>query len=191
MAKQFPLKILLSLLVALSGILYELVFAQFLSAILGGTLLQYSLTIGIFTFALGIASLFYPNLPQRWKTIQALAWLQIIVCLVAALCGLALNQTLRAQEISEISYPFLAYFPVFMVGLLTGFELPILMEAGDHRDRSYLLGADYIGMFLGTLIFPIFLLPSLGVNGALAASVGINLFAALLSFWAVRRRGIS
>jgi spermidine synthase len=89
-----------------------------------------------------------------------------------------------------LSFAHLSYFSivlygvVFLIGTLVGLEIPLLMrilkDELDFKDLiSRVLAFDYIGALAASLLFPLFLVPKLGLNrtsllfGMLNASVGI------------------
>jgi spermidine synthase len=88
------------------------------------------------------------------------------------------------------SFAHLSYFAavlygiVFVIGVLVGLEIPLLMrilkDELDFKDLvSRVLAFDYIGALVASLLFPIFLVPKLGLTrtsllfGLLNAAVGI------------------
>lgn len=177
----FPLApaLLFSLALAASGMLYELALAQLLGVVAGGTLVQYSLTIGLFTLGLGLASLAYPVLPPAIRSARAFAGLLVATAAIGAASALLLEWLFRAGPAFPAQLLPLAYVPAFLVGLLTGLELPLLLEARGARARSACLGADYAGMFLATLAFPLLILPAGGPRLAAALAGALNLGTAL------------
>ena len=89
-----------------------------------------------------------------------------------------------------LSFAHLSYFGavlygiVFIIGVLVGLEIPLMMrilkDELDFKDLvSRVLAFDYIGALVASLLFPIFLVPKLGLNrtsllfGMLNAAVGI------------------
>ena len=57
----------LTLLVAFCSIVYELIFSQALTVIFGGTVIRYSMTIGLYLFSLGIGAFLYNWILKRSK----------------------------------------------------------------------------------------------------------------------------
>lgn len=169
---------LLSLLFALAGILYEFAFAQLLSALLGGTLLQYALVIGIFTFSLGMAGILFERIPERFRSLRALFFVQFATCAVAVISHLFLELLFHLNLDTALPRG-IAYVPALLIGVLTGLELPILLNAASSAShRSLLVAWDYAGMFLATVLFPLFLLPTAGIRGVTLVAAGINLLCA-------------
>src|SRR5918998_6625965 len=116
--------------------------------------------------------------------------------LVIATCGLVyelLAGTLlggASAPLLFLSFAHLTYFQiilyglVFLIGTLVGLEIPLLMRIlKDHLDFKELvarvLAFDYVGALVASLLFPIFLVPRLGLVrtsllfGFLNAAVGL------------------
>jgi spermidine synthase len=89
-----------------------------------------------------------------------------------------------------LSFAYVSYFSivlftmVFVIGTLVGLEIPLLMrilkDELDFKELvSRVLALDYVGALVASLLFPIFLVPKLGLNrtsllfGMLNAGVGI------------------
>jgi spermidine synthase len=155
---------------ALVGVVYELGFAQILSATLGNTYLRYTTTIGLFTLTLGTASLLY----DRYKF--SLSHLQVALFAVGFAGPFFIMGVDPARYDDSWNWlcQGLSYVPILLVGFISGFELPLLMDQDNEKAKSFTLAFDYFGMFAGTLIFPLFLLPTWGVNGSLWAAAVLN-----------------
>ena len=175
---RVPFLFLNVLIIAVCGLIYELLAGTLASYVLGDSVTQFSFIIGIYLFALGVG-----------------AWLSRFVdnhlarCFVEVELGVALLGGASAPLLF-LSYGRLSYFPVilyglvFAIGVLVGLELPLLMRiVKDHLDFKELVARvltfDYIGALVASLLFPIFLVPKLGlvrtslVFGMLNAGVGL------------------
>lgn len=125
---------------------------------------QFSITIGLFLFAMGIGAL----LSRRIKG-NELRWF-IIVELLTGLFGGSAAAILYAVFAAGNAYYYTVMIAlIFCIGICVGLEIPLLMRI--VADRSTLssaladvLSIDYIGALLGSLAFPLVLLPLLGVN---------------------------
>ena len=156
-----------SLLVAFSGMIYELGLAQILSATLGGTVLRYSVTIGLFTATLGLGALAFDFLISKFSFQILFPFFQKILAWIGFLSPLLLI-TIKSGPM------ILSHLPIIAIGFISGIELPLLMHASKQEDKNFVLAYDYIGMFVGTLLFPLFLLPHLGVISTLLLASAIN-----------------
>ena len=74
----------LSTLLAFTGMTYELIYSQWLSAILGGTLFRYSVTIGLFTFCLGLSAIAFDYFENRWLKFLSLKWINLFIIIVGS-----------------------------------------------------------------------------------------------------------
>ena len=166
------------LVIATCGLIYELLAGTLASYVLGDSVSQFSFIIGVYLFALGVG-----------------AWISQFIedgvgrCFVEVELGVALLGGTSAPLLF-LSFAALSWFSVvlygivFLIGVLVGLELPLLMRIlKDHMDFndliSRVLAFDYIGALVASLLFPIFLVPQLGlvrtslVFGILNAGVGL------------------
>jgi spermidine synthase len=173
-----PVLFLNVLIIATCGLVYELLAGTLASYVLGDSVTQFSLIIGIYLFALGVGA---------WlsRFIESgLARKFIEVELAVALLGGA-SAPLLFLSFSRLSYfHIVLYGVVFAVGVLVGLELPLLMrilkDVLDFKELvSRVLTFDYVGALIASLLFPLFLVPKLGLVrtslafGLLNASVGL------------------
>jgi spermidine synthase len=166
------------LVVATCGLIYELLAGTLASYVLGDSVTQFSLIIGVYLSALGLGAWL-----SRFVE-EGLARSFIEVELGVALVG-GTSAPLLFLSFAYLSWFRLALFGVVLViGTLVGLELPLLMRIlKDHLDFrdlvSRVLAFDYMGALVASLLFPIFFVPRLGlvrtslVFGILNAAVGL------------------
>lgn len=167
------------LIIATCGLVYELLAGTLASYLLGDSVTQFSLVIGLYLSAMGAGAWL-----SRLVDDRVLARCFIEVELGVAVVG-GLSAPLLFAAFSRVdAFGTVLYGFVFAIGLLVGLELPLLMRIlKDHLDFedlvSRVLAFDYIGALLASLMFPIFLVPRLGlvrtslVCGLLNAAVGL------------------
>ena len=176
--KQVPLLFLNVIIIATCGLIYELLAATVSSYVLGDSVTQFSLVIGIYLSAMGVGSwlsgFLDKNLAKRFVEIE----------LAVAVLG-GFSAPLLFLTFASLSYfNLILYGTVFAIGVLVGLEIPLLMRIlKDELDFKKLvarvLALDYVGALVASLLFPIFLVPRLGLNrtsllfGMLNAGVGI------------------
>jgi spermidine synthase len=174
-----PILYLNVLIIATCGLVYELLAGTLASYVLGDSVTQFSLIIGIYLSALGVGawlSKFIEN---------AIARRFIDVELGVAILGGA-SAPLLFLSFARLSYfPIVLYTLVFLIGVLVGLELPLLMRIlKDNLDFkelvSQVLTFDYIGALVASLLFPLFLVPKLGL---VRTSLVFGLFNALVALW--------
>ncbi|HXU37575.1 MAG TPA: polyamine aminopropyltransferase [Blastocatellia bacterium] len=173
-----PVLFLNVLIIATCGLVYELLAGTLASYVLGDSVTQFSLIIGIYLSALGVGAW----LSRFIET--GLARKFIEVELGVALLG-GLSAPLLFLSFGRLSYfPVVLYGLVFGIGVLVGLELPLLMrilkDVLDFKELvSRVLTFDYVGALVASLLFPLFLVPKLGlvrtslIFGLLNAGVGL------------------
>lgn len=176
--KRTPLLFLNVFVIATCGLIYELLAGTLSSYVLGDSVTQFSLIIGIYLFAMGVGSylsrFIEKNVAEKFIEIE----------LAVAVIG-GFSAPLLFLTFAQLSYfSVVLYSIVFIIGTLVGLEIPLLMrilkDELDFKDLvSRVLAFDYIGALAASLLFPIFLVPRLGLNrtsllfGMLNAAVGI------------------
>src|SRR5262245_32599837 len=167
------------LVIATCGLVYELLAGTLASYLLGDSVTQFSLVIGVYLFALGAGAW----LSRFVKT--GLARVFIEVELGVAMLG-GLSAPLLFFSLSHLGWFHVVLFGlVFAIGTLVGLELPLLMRIlKEHLDFSELvsrvLAFDYIGALVASLLFPIFLVPHLGL---VRTSMAFGILNALVGIW--------
>lgn len=161
--KQLFILLISILIVALCGIAYELIIGTVSSYLLGNSVYQFSLTIGLFMFAMGIGSylskFFMKNLITNFIGVE------IVISLIGGISSILLFMTF---PLMTALYSMVMYLLILLIGTLVGLEIPILTRILSQKDTlrqsiAHVLSLDYIGALIGSIIFPLFLLPQLGL----------------------------
>ncbi|MBI3866004.1 MAG: polyamine aminopropyltransferase [Planctomycetia bacterium] len=167
------------LVVATCGLIYELLAGTLASYVLGDSVTQFSLVIGVYLSALGVGAWL-----SRFVT-RHLVRAFVEVELAVALLG-GTSAPLLFFAFGRLSwFPVVLFGVVFAIGVLVGLELPLLMRIlKEHLDFSDLvsrvLAFDYIGALLASLMFPLFLIPRLGL---VRTSLVFGILNALVGLW--------
>ena len=167
------------LIIASCGLVYELLAGTLASYLLGDSVTQFSLVIGIYLSALGAGAWISRFVDQR------LARCFIEVELAVALIGGASAPVLFLAFSSVGAFRVVLYGIVFAIGTLVGLELPLLMRLlKDHLDFedlvSRVLTFDYLGALFASLLFPMFCVPRLGL---VRTSLLCGLLNAVVGLW--------
>src|SRR5438445_5844940 len=183
------------LLIAACGLIYELIAGTLASYLLGDSVLQFSTVIGTYLFAMGIGSWL-----SRFLGGRLVARFVTIELLVGVIGGFASSALFLAFAYTH-SFRLALYLLVIAVGMLVGLEIPLLMRILEGRFQfrdlvSHVLTFDYLGALAASLIFPIWLVPKLGLVRAAILfgliNAGVALWSTflfrdqLLSVWRVR-----
>jgi len=173
------------LLIAACGLVYELIAGALASYLLGDSVFQFSTIIGSYLFAMGIGSWLSRFLDK------ALVSRFIAIELMVGLAGGFSSAILFFAFSVGGGFRLLLYALVTLLGVLVGLEIPLLMRILRERFQfkelvSNVLTFDYLGALGASLIFPIYVVPRLGlVRGALAFGL-LNALVALWTTWLFR-----
>lgn len=178
-SKQAMTLLVSLLVVALCGIVYELIVGTISSYLLGNSVYQFSITIGLFMFSMGVGSFFTKRLNNRY--VENFIAVETAIAIVGGLSGVILFMVF---PFARIFYELTMYGIIFAIGCLVGMEIPILTSLLSlHRDTKQtvadVMSFDYLGALIGSVAFPLLLLPSLGL---LHSSFVIGLINALVAF---------
>jgi len=179
---QAPLLFLSVLLIASCGLIYELVAGTLASYLLGDSVLQFSTVIGVYLSAMGLGSWLsryvHKGLADRFVNIELA---------VALLGGLSAPVLFLVFAQTHAFRPTL-YGLVGGIGTLVGLEIPLLMrilrQQVAFKDLvAGVLTLDYIGALFASILFPLFLMPRLGL---VRTSLAFGLINALVGLWSTK-----
>jgi spermidine synthase len=145
-----------------SGLVYELVAGTLSSYLLGDSVTQFSLVIGLFLTAMGLGSFLSGKVTRNLP-----AWFVAVEIGAGLTGGLTPMVAFSAFAFTE-SYMAILIFCITIVGGLVGFEIPlvvrILREIESLKDAlANVMAADYMGALVASVVFPFLLLPHLGL----------------------------
>ncbi len=149
-------------LVATCGLVYELIAGALASYLLGDSVLQFSTIIGTYLFAMGVGS--YGARYVSRGLLMVFVQVQILVGLVGG-CSAAILFLVFGYG---SGFRLVLYGLVFFIGALVGLEIPLLLrilkEHLPFRDLvSQVLALDYVGALAASVLFPLFLVPYMGL----------------------------
>lgn len=181
-----PIVLITVLAIATAGLVYELLAGAIATTVLGNSLRQYSITIGVYLFAMGLGAYASKFLDDRIA--ERFIDVEYGTALVGGTQGMLLFAAYGRAEAFEV----LLYGTLIVVGALVGLEVPLLMRIL-QRDLELkdliakVLAFDYLGALLGSLVFSVVMVEQLRVPlerigiifGLLNCGVG------LLAVWAL------
>ncbi|HEY3445599.1 MAG TPA: hypothetical protein VGK67_04500 [Myxococcales bacterium] len=181
-ARQSQALLLAVMLVSACALVYELIAAAIASYVIGDVVSQFSVVIGLYLSAMGLGawlSRFVEKSPARRFVDFELA---------LALVGGALAPALffafaRLQDARPV-----LWLLVGVIGTLVGLELPLLLRILEGRVEfkslvARVLSADYLGSLVASLVFPLLLMPFLGLVRTSLAAGAVNAIVALWTTW--------
>lgn len=171
-------------LVAVAGLIYELIAATLSSYLLGDSVRQFSYVIGVFLSSMGLGAWL-----SRYvgRAMSGFVWAQILLGIAGGFMAPVVFFTFAWME--SVTLPL--YGLLILVGLLSGMEIPliarVLKEIGAPEFRfENVLSVDYIGALAASLAFPLLIIPHLGLMPASLTFGALNLVVAGLSLWIFR-----
>jgi len=192
------------LVVALCALVYELLCGTLASYLLGDAVLQFSLVLGTYLFAMGAGAWASRALERRaaFHYVQTELLLALVggLSVPALLLGVAAHVPLRPA----------LYATVFAVGALVGLELPLLVKilrdrANDEQGAAPRFGDssappaprfgdtvaralayDYVGALAASLVFPLVLVPRLGLVRTSVVAGAVNALVAVSATFVVK-----
>ncbi|MDG4787354.1 polyamine aminopropyltransferase [Micromonospora sp. WMMD1102] len=177
---------------AACGLVYELALVALGSYLVGDTVGQASIVLGVMVFAMGLGAL--AAKPFQHRAAAAFAVVELALALFGGLSVLGLYAAFAWLDL----YAPALVCTALLLGLLIGAEIPLLMVLLQRiRAQSAgsavadLFAADYVGALLGGLAFPFLLMPFFGqLRGVLVVGV-VNALAGLALVGTVFRRELT
>jgi len=167
------------LVIATAGIVYELVAGAMASYVLGDSVTQFSLVIGVYLSALGLGAYLSKFIEKNLE--RTFVEVELATAIAGGLLAPALYLTYAYSTVFQV----VLYAGVVLVGTLVGIELPLLIRIlrtqislADLLAKA--LSFDYVGSLVGSVLFSLVLVPQLGivrtslVFGLLNAIVGVG-----------------
>jgi len=175
------------LVVATCGLIYELLAGTLASYLLGDSVTQFSIVIGAYLFAMGVGS----YLSRFVREDELGAFIRVEV-LIAALGGWSAAGLFLLFPLVE-DFRLVLYALVLAIGILVGLEIPLLIRIlrGRYAFRdlvSNVLTYDYVGALVASLLFPLVLVPRLGMIRTGMVFGLANVTVAIALTWALKGR---
>ncbi len=171
-------------IIAIGGLIYELILGTASSYLLGDSIVSFSLGIGFNLFGMGIGSLLaikFLDQPEK-RFIQNELLLSVIGGYSVVILFLAFSYT-QLYWLVFISLSTL-------IGVCIGLEIPLVVASFKKISKkessvflSNVLAVDYVGALAGSLLFPFILLPYLGIVRTGLAVGALNLAVVVFLVW--------
>lgn len=167
--------------IATAGLVYELVAGTAASYLLGDSVTQFSFVIGAYLFAMGVGS--YLTKFIEGDLIPWFVRLELAVGVAGGFAATLLFLTFSRDG----SFRLVLYLLVGAIGIGVGLEIPILIRILKDRMRledliAKVLFFDYLGALAASLLFPLLLVPKLGL---IKTSLVLGLLNAVVGAWVV------
>lgn len=195
---QSGLLLFSAFLIAACGLIYELIAGTVSSYLLGDSVTQFSRTIGVYLFAMGIGSYLSRYVASgktteekvSRKLIEKFIELEIILALFGGFAAPFLFFMFTFTE----HYSYVLYVLLVIIGTLVGLEIPILLrilkEKMSFRDLvARVLSLDYVGGLVAAISFPLLLLrPEVGLIRASLLAGLVNISVAFVAIYIFQKQ---
>jgi spermidine synthase len=175
-----------------SGLVTEYILSTVSTYILGSSIEQFSIIIALMLLMMGVASWF-----QKFFSDENLIEKFIIIeVLLALLGGFAPILLYMAFGFFEYHFQLVQYFFVLSLGFLIGFEIPLILRINQRYAKTLqanlavVSAADYIGSFLGAIIWVKFLLRRFPLTEIGFILAMVNFGVAVLTCFYFMRKGL-
>ncbi len=175
-------------IVASCGLAYELIAGALASYLLGDSITQFSTVIGTYLFAMGVGSWL-----SRYIEKHLVARFIQVELLVGVLGGFSAAALFFLFAWSPAPFKLALYLAVVAIGVLVGLEIPLIMRIL-KRDLvfkdlvSQVLTFDYLGALAVSILFPVLLVPHLGLMRSGLLFGLLNVAVALWACWLFRQQ---
>jgi len=172
-------------IIAICGLVYELLEGTISSYLLGDSIYHFSLVIGLFMSSMGIGAWLSRFIEERLE--RAFVLLQMTIAMVGGFSALILFYAFAYIQ----NYQAFLYLVTISLGTMLGIEIPliirILKESFSLKTNiSNVFTLDYIGALFAALLFPLVLVPQLGLMQTSFLFGLLNLFVGMMAWFIFR-----
>lgn len=168
--------------IAACGLVYELIAAAASTYLLGDSVTQFSVVIGVYLAAMGVGSYL-----SKYVVSGIIVRFVDIELMIAVLGGFSAAVMFLSFAYAGPGFRIVLYLIVVLVGILVGLEIPLVMrilkERLGFKDLvAQVLTFDYLGALGVSIAFPLLLAPRLGL---IRTAFLFGIMNALVALWAV------
>ncbi|MDO4781429.1 MAG: polyamine aminopropyltransferase [Candidatus Saccharibacteria bacterium] len=170
-----------AMLVAVGGIIYELILGAAASYLVGDSILSFSLATGVTLFGMGLGSLLVNYIKPHPATSFAIN--EVVLGLIGGNSVLLLYLGFVFTRSHWLIFVTIS----LAIGICIGLEIPLLVKMFQKFGRkssvnllSKILALDYFGALVASLLFPLVMLPYLGLMRSAYLVAALNIAVAVL-----------
>ena len=172
-------------IIAICGLVYELLESTLSSYLLGDSIYHFSLIIGLFMSSMGVGAWISRFIENRLE--RAFVVLQMSIAMLGGFSAFALFYAFAYIN----NYEAFLYLITIVLGSMLGTEIPlivrILKESFSLKTNiSNVFTLDYIGALFAALLFPLVLVPQLGLMQTSFLFGGFNLLVGAMAWYIFR-----
>ncbi|RSL33710.1 polyamine aminopropyltransferase [Salibacterium salarium] len=171
-----------SFIVSICGIIYQMLLGAAGSYLMGSSILSYAIAVGGSLSGMGVGAIISERMKKH--LIERIIGIEYIIGPIGASSTLIIYMMFSVVGSNTASVFFCLL--IFVLGCLTGMELPILIREAEKRgdelkkSAARTLFSDYAGSLIGTLGFALLLSPWLGY---IQTAFFVGLINVTIAFW--------
>lgn len=172
-----------------SGLINEYILSTVSTYILGNSIEQFSITIALMLGFMGVGGALQKYINDD-NLLLKFVLLEILLSLLGGITPIAVYS---AHTFIPNHFALIQYFFISSIGFLIGFEIPFIIRISQkytqklNASLSIVLGADYIGSFVGALVWVYLLLPFIPIYKISFIVSGVNLFVGYITYLYARK----
>lgn len=176
-----------------SGLVSEYVLATLSTYILGNSIEQWSVTIGLMLFMMGVAAWVQRFVSDRGM-LEKFLTVETSLAVLSASAPLAVY---AAHGLFWTHFALVQYFFVVTIGFLIGFEIPLILRINERyqgtlrTNLATIFSLDYVGGLVGALVWTYVLLKVFPLTEISVLVAGANFLVACVTYLYFRRAGLT
>ena len=171
--------------IAICGLVYELLAGTLSSYLLGDSIYHFSLVIGLFMSSMGVGAWLSRFIEERLE--RAFVLIQFSIAIVGGFSAFILFYAFAYLE----NYDAFLYLITILLGSMLGVEIPLIIRIlkksfSLKTNISNVFTMDYLGALFASLMFPLVLVPQLGLMQTSFLFGGLNLMVGAMAWYIFR-----
>jgi len=172
-------------LIAICGLIYQLLESTLSSYLLGDSIYHFSLVIGLFMSSMGIGAWLSRFIEENLE--RAFVQLQLTIAILGGFSAFILFFAFAYIH----NYSAFLYLITISLGTMLGIEIPLIIRILKENfslktNISNVFTVDYVGALFASLLFPLVLVPKLGLMQTSFLFGMINLFVGAMAWYIFR-----
>jgi len=168
--------------IAICGLVYELLESTLSSYLLGDSIYHFSLIIGLFMSSMGVGAWISRFIEVKLE--RAFVVLQMIIAIIGGFSAFMLFYAFAYIG----NYEAFLYLITILLGSMLGIEIPLIIRIMQKSfslktNISNVFTVDYIGALFAALLFPLVLVPQLGLMQTSFLFGGLNLMVGTMAWY--------
>ena len=167
-----------------TGLVNEYILSTVSTYILGNSIEQFSITIAVMLLFMGIGGFVQKYINDNYL-IEKFITIEILLTIFGSFAPILIYM---AFGYMEHHFNLILYFLIAFIGFLVGFEIPFVTRINEKYSSSlktnlaFIISADYVGAFLGAVIWVKLLLPHVHIFKVGFIIGSINFLVAFFTF---------